>query len=472
MRRRRVSTTLAVAALVVASLTACSDSTRTTAPINPSVATARSDRDATTPPITAQMVRELAASRGIGPLPGAPRVRPQLVKLGQALAFDKVLSGNRDISCMTCHLPAYGTSDGRSVSIGQGGIGLGPQRTHPSGALIPRNAPPLFNLNAMMHLFWDGRVSVDANGNFHTPAGAQLTPEMTRVFEFGALSALPMFPVSSAAEMRGDQGSNELANIRDDDFTGIWAGIMRRLGEIPAYRRMFENAYPGTRFEDMTFAHASNAIAGFIVDQYTFANSPWDQFLAGRDRALTQSQLEGAQAFLTLKCSTCHTGAMLSDDQFHDVAMAQIGPGEGNGVSGRDDFGRMNVTNNSADRYRFRTTPLRNVELTAPYGHDGAISSLRAFIEHYSESDKKLMAFDPQKLEPSLRGTLLDNVSDVLAQRDTLLNGVVLTDDLVDKLMEYMSALTDDAARDLSKSIPKHVPSGLSIDTPIGGGHR
>jgi len=175
-------------------------------------------------------------------------------------------------------------------------------------------------------------------------------------------------------------------------------------------------------------------------------------------------QLDGAQTFLTLKCSICHNGATFSDDKFHDVAVAQIGPGQGNGVSLRDDFGRMNVTGLPEDRYLFRTTPLRNVELTGPYGHDGSIASLREFIEHYSESDLKLLEFDPTRLEPGLRLTLVSNSADVLLQRDTLLAGVVLTDALVDKLMAYMSALTDPAARDLSRSVPVRVPSGLKVD--------
>ena len=73
----------------------------------------------------------------------------------------------------------------------------------------------------------------------------------------------------------------------------------------------------------------------------------------------------------------CHNGPAFSDQEFHNVAVAQVGPGEGNGPGGVDDFGRQNTTGNDADRYRFRTTPLRNGELTGPYGHDGSITSLR-----------------------------------------------------------------------------------------------
>jgi cytochrome c peroxidase len=450
----------AVAAVSIA-IIGCAD--RPTAPRT--AAPTRNDDVAPADLVTPAIIRQLAAGRGIVPLPPRPYVRPALSKLGQALAFDKILSGNRDIACTTCHLPAFATGDGKSLSVGQGGINLGPKREHPQGVFIPRNAPPLFNLSAMKHLFWDGRVSVDAQGGFHTPAGSQITPAMTRTFEFGAVSALAMFPVTNRAEMRGGTG-NELAAITDADLQGIWAALMRRLGAVPEYRGLFEAAYPGTRFEDMTFAHASNAIGGFFVDQYSFANSPWDRFLAGNDAALTSRQLLGAQTFLTLKCSICHNGATFSDEQFHNVAVPQVGPGEGDGATLLDDFGRMRVTGDLADQYRFRTTPLRNVELTGPYGHDGANTTLRSFVEHYSESDLKLLAYDPTQLEPTLRSTLLPNASAILASRDTLLKGVVLTSDLVDKLMDYMRALTDDAARNLSRTIPARVPSGLPVDRP------
>ncbi len=452
--------TLAVAGTLLLPLLACSDEPARL-PLAPS--SAAHDVAASSP--LPALVRQLAASRGIGQLLPPSPVRPALVQLGQALTFDKILSGNRDISCATCHLPSFGTGDSRSLSVGQGGVGLGADRSHPTGVFIPRNAPPLFNLGAMKHLFWDGRVHLDDAGAVVTPAGRQVTPAMKRVFEFGSISALGMFPVTNRAEMRADAG-NELAELPDTDMRKIWRSLMGRLGAIPEYRQMFEAAYPGQRFAEMNFAHASNAIAGFIVDRMSFTNTPWDRFLGGEDNAMTPAQLEGARTFLTLRCSICHSGATFSDEKFHNVAVAQIGPGQGNGDSRRDDFGRMNVTGRAEDRYRFRTTPLRNVELTAPYGHDGAILGLRDFVEHYSESDRKLQEFDPSPLEAALRGTLLPNAAAILAQRDTLLNGVVLTSELVDQLMAYMSALTDPAAHDLRRVTPDRVPSGLPVDRP------
>jgi cytochrome c peroxidase len=105
------------------------------------------------------------------------------------------------------------------------------------------------------------------------------------------------------------------------------------------------------------------------------------------------------------------------------------------------------------------------VVLTAPYGHDGAFFGLRDFIAHYSESDLKLRAFDPSGLEPLLQGTLLANADDILLTRDTILNGVVIPDSIIDHLTTFMAALTDDPIH-YPSVIPARVPSGLPIDVP------
>ena len=425
----------------------------------------------TGPPATARRgrtlaaeVRSLAARHGIGPMPRSPRVRPELAALGRALAFDPILSGNRDISCMTCHLPELATGDGRSLAIGTGATGLGPARVHPNQTFIPRNAPPLFNLARLDHMFLDGRVEVDRAGKFHTPAGSQLTRDITRALEFGAVSAQPMFPVVNRLEMRGQPGENELGDVPDGNFRDVWKALMVRLGKIPEYRRMFEAAYPGRRFEDMTFAHAANAIAGFLVDAFTFDDAPWDRFLEGDHDALTAEQLRGALDFMEAPCSTCHNGPVFSDDQFHDVALAQFGPGAGNGPSGQDDFGRLNVTGDPDDLYRFRTSPLRNVELTGPYGHAGQFTHLDDFIDHYSRNAEKLRAYaDADIPETLLRGTLVDNQDAVLAARSPFIVAADFDATFVSEVTAFMRALTDDRARDLRGVIPAAVPSGLPV---------
>lgn len=418
----------------------------------------------------AQEVRALTAGRGIGPLVRPTRVRPELVRLGQALAFDKILSGNKDISCMTCHLPGLATGDGRSLSIGQGATGVGSSRIHPQGAFIPRNAPQMFNLFAVKSLFWDGRIELDAQGKLVTPAAHRVTPEMQGAFEFGGLSALPLFPVLSRSEMRADDG-NELADVKDKNPQQVWRALMIRLGQIKEYRQMFEAAYPGRKFASLNFGHASNAISAFIIDQLAFNNSPWDRFLAGDDGAMTERQLQGAKNFMSARCSICHNGPALTDNLFHNVVVAQLGPGAGDGLDGHDDFGRERVTGNPLDRYKFRTPALRNVELTGPYGHDGAYLDLEEFVDHYSESHLKLDGFllgiDPARgrLEALLGNTVRQNKDDILATRDVLLEGVVFPrQPVIADVTEFMRALTDPAARNLAHLVPSSVPSGLSVD--------
>ena len=90
-------------------------------------------------------------------------------ELGQLLFYDPILSGNKEVACATCHHPAFGTGDGLSLSLGDGGSGLGLSRVVDSKNLpeqrVPRNAQPLFNLGAKQFqvLFHDGRVEVDTS---------------------------------------------------------------------------------------------------------------------------------------------------------------------------------------------------------------------------------------------------------------------------------------------------------------------
>ncbi len=411
-----------------------------------------------------EFVRFRANSQGIDALPDAPEIRQELVDLGQALAFDKELSGNRDISCMTCHHPSLATDDNLSLSIGVGGAGLGADRTHPHGTFIPRNAPPVFNLHDLDTMFWDGRVNVN-DGVFDTPARESLTQEMIDVFEFGAVSAQAMFPVTSRAEMRGHIGENDLAAVSDTDFQGIWSALMDRLGAIPEYVDMFEAAYPGTDFEDMTFAHAANALAGFQIAAFEANDTPWDEMLRGDNQAMSVSALLGANHFLGMaKCSTCHSGSSLSDESFHNTALPQFGPGKGNGVTLTDDWGRNNETDSANDFYRFRSAPLRNVELTGPYGHAGQFTELEDFVRHYLDPESSLLNWDSSQIDPLLQPTILPTNDAVLRHVSPIITEQAdFRENRVDEMMDFMAALTDPSSQQLLDTIPETVPSGLPV---------
>ncbi len=411
--------------------------------------------------------RRLVRERGLLPvLPPFP-IQPVTVELGRFLAFDKILSGNRDVSCMTCHLPAMSTGDGKSIPVGVGGVGLGPARSHPDGQFTLRHSLALFNLHRVRKFLWEGRVEELPGGTIRTPAGEHLTPGMQAVFDFGLPSAQPLFPVASPEEMLGD--GNELSEGfgEDHNFTELWARLMLRLGAIEEYRDLFEAAYPGTDFDDMTFAHASNAIMSFIISEFSFGDSPWDLFLHGDNARLTDQQLRGAIDFMTVGCTNCHQTDILDarpGNEFHNDALAQFGPGTGDGPGGRDDFGRERVTGDPADRRRFKVPPLRNIELTAPYGHVGQFTTLRGFVEHYNNVDSTLYAYDVTQVDPLLQPTLLDNYEEILATRDTLLLPIRLDEETVDSLIEFLKALTDESARDLTHVTPSRVPSGLLVD--------
>ena len=165
-------------------------------------------------------------------------------RLGQLLFYDPILSGNRNISCATCHHPRFATSDGLSLGLGEGGIGLGPDRRADPANLpeqrIPRNAPALFNLGAREFtvLFHDGRIEADPT----RPSGLRTPLEDEMVMGFASiLSAQTMFPVLSPDEMAGHYQENDVAKaVRSGRITGAggaWDIISERVAAIPTYSR-------------------------------------------------------------------------------------------------------------------------------------------------------------------------------------------------------------------------------------------
>ncbi len=392
----------------------------------------------------------------------APDVEDDLFTLGQALFFDPLLSGNQDLSCATCHHPSIGTDDNLALSHGVGGTGLGTQRE--GGAIIPRNAPALFNLHEYRTMFWDSRVTRRRDGGFDTPAGAALTPEMERTLEHGIVAAQAMFPVTSADEMRGQPGDNELASLADDDFSGIWSALMTRLGNVPAYVALFEAAYPATPFRDMTFAHAANAIAAYEIRAFERRDSPYQRFLDGDEQALSQAARQGLRDFNEAGCDNCHSGPLLSDFEHHNTALAQFGPGKGHGTAGTDDFGRAGVTGQENDRYAFRTPPLINVALTGPFGHAGQYTDLREFVAHYRDAARELQQYEVRTHveQQVLWPTLVPNTAAILETIDRRLRNGRRFD--VDNVVAFLMSTTADSAHDLNDVIPTSVPSGLPID--------
>jgi cytochrome c peroxidase len=408
----------------------------------------------------------------IGPMPAQD---PALVDLGQALMFDPILSGNRDIACATCHLPAQHTADGLPLAIGTGGSGLGPARTLGAGReFVPRNAPSLLNGGlGLPYLFWDGRIArlgfcCPGPGGFVTPAGAALPVDLPNI-----LAAQAMFPVVERREMRGAPGDrdvlgnpNELAQFGDSQFAEIWQAVMQRLLAIEQYKTKFAAAFPDAAPSALGFQHAATAIAAFEVQAFTKTNSPFDRYLDRDDAALTLAEKRGAVLFFgKAQCSTCHNGPFLGGEGFSNSGVPQIGPGTG--AAAPLDLGRGGIKGNDFYKFAFRIAPLRNVELTAPYMHDGAFPTLEAVVRHYNDVTLALRTYDVSQLAPELRAAYHGDartIDSVLATLDGRLRRPLgLSDAEQRDLVAFLKSLTDPAARDLSSLVPATVPSGLPV---------
>jgi cytochrome c peroxidase len=405
----------------------------------------------------------------IGPL---PTQNPALVSLGQSLFFDKLLSGNRDVSCATCHDPMLSATDALTLPIGTGAtVHSGVRFLGAGRQFVPRNAPSLVNQGlAFFYTLWDGRVNEEAGpGHFRAPAGIVFPQGLTSV-----IAAQAMLPVLNRVEMRGNAGDvdvsgnvNELAQISDAAPADVWNAVMRRVLALQEYVAKFNAAYPGTPTIALGYQHAANALAAFQASMLTRTNSAFDRYLAHNDGALTVDQKRGGILFFgKAQCVTCHSGPLLGGQQFANIGTPQIGPGVG--AAAPLDIGRgEHIPNVSFYRFAFRVAPLRNVELTAPYMHNGAYRTLDAVLAHYTNADSAQRNYDVSQLDPALRGMHHGDEATLQQVREgmdfRLREGIKLTVQERRQMIEFLKSLTDDGARTLSASIPSSVPSGLPI---------
>lgn len=404
---------------------------------------------------------------GIVPIGEMPAQNPAQIALGRALFFDKILSGNRDVACATCHDPSSALGDGRSLSVGTGGTGAGAARRLGAGRqFTTRGAPSLLNAGLGLYsMFWDVRLN-GTHGHFDINPNLPLPPGLPNI-----LTAQAMLPVLNRLEMRGAPGDvdvfgnpNELAMLGDNQTTEVWNAVMARLLAVNEYVTMFNSAFPASgppRFE-----HAARALAVFQMQEFTRTGSPFDRYLEREDAALTLAQKRGGLLFFgKAQCSTCHNGPFLGGQSIANVGAPQIGPG---GTKQPPlDLGKGEHENNDFYRFAFRVAPLRNVELTAPYFHSGAYRTLEAVTRHYNDVPKSLREYDASQLDPDVRPLYRGDaatISAVLATLDFRLSRPLgLTDAELGDLVAFLQALTDPAARNLSSAVPATVPSGLPL---------
>jgi cytochrome c peroxidase len=290
-----------------------------------------------------------------------------------------------------------------------------------------------------------------------------------------------MFPVQPHEEMSGEPGDNAIADAAAElDFPMIWDLLAARLKGIPDYVERFRQAF-GVSRDEITFAHAANAIAAFIIEYGRVLETPFARYAQGDVSALSPEAASGAEIFFGRGgCAECHAGPLFSDMAFHAIALPQVGPGKGDGGNGSEDFGLERETGEPADRYKFRTPILLNVAHTAPYGHAGQYATLEHAIGHHTAPLRALYRYrcgledaGGQLIMPSrpdldgldCRAQRLPSVRRAIAGANELDTPPLSYSDVLDLVQFLDEGLTD--GRGLTRlltHLPAEVPSGLPVD--------
>ena len=354
---------------------------------------------------TSAMIDDLSALPGTVIFPDNNLNTNEKFELGQNLFWDPIMSGNRDVACATCHHPDFGYADGRDLSSGINGVGIGPNRQ--GGVLIKRNAPTILNTA------FNG-INIDRSYN----------PNAAPMFwdnRANSLEEQALLPVLDHDEMRGD-------NIAEEDIIDV---VIERLNAIPAYRNMFAAAFGNNTITENRIAQALATFQRNLVAN----NSRFDQYLRGDENALSNIELRGLETFIDVGCVDCHSGPMLSDYDLHTLSVPDHPLVDDAGATGNFDF---------------RTPTLRNLNLSAPYMHNGSFDNLRQVLDFYND----ISGGNGDSQNPNVANNQIDQD----ARRLRLNNGDI------NEIIAFLNALNDE---DFDKTVPQSVPSGLSV-----GGHN
>ena len=332
------------------------------------------------------------------PVPANNPLTPAKISLGRLLFFDRRLSHNNTISCAMCHVPEQGFSSNEMATA----VGI-------EGRSVRRNSPTIYNVAYLERLFHDGR---------ETSLEQQI---------WGPLLA------------RNEMGNPSVGRV------------IEKISAVAKYREMFALAFDD-RIDSRDLI--SMETVGMALASYErtliSANSPFDRWYYGNEaKAMSDQQQAGFSLFTgKAKCSACHQlqehYALLTDNLLHNTGIGYqrsmttntgdmrvlIAPGEYIVVKGgsvadsseprTSDLGLYEITENPADRWKYRTPTLRNIALTAPYMHDGSLSTLRELIEFYNNGG-------------------VDN-----ELRDPLIRPLGLSEEEATQLLAFLTALTGD----------------------------
>ena len=324
------------------------------------------------------------------------------------------------------------------------------------------------------NLMWNSRFAALSGDPFDNSSGFIFPqPEgLTLSYLPQLLDAQAFIPPTERVEVAG-------FTFPGDNFA-IRAEVLNRLNAVDAYRKLFGEVFPEVKSgAAIDFNMFGKAIAEFEFS-LVFANAPIDQYARGQENALTTDQKKGALLFLgSAGCVACHqvsghSNEMFSDFSQHVIGVPQIAPAAGDPAAGNvtfdgpgqnEDFGLEQITGDANDRYKFRTSPLRNVALQPTFFHNGAFTRLEEAIRHHLDVLASVNNYNPATagVAPDLRGPL-GPMAPVLARIDSrLTNPIHLVDEEFRQLVDFVTnGLLDPHAKpeNLRKLVPKSVPSG------------
>lgn len=394
---------------------------------------------------------------------------PPLADVGRALWFDTITGLRNDNTCAGCHSPTSGFGDTQPIAIGIENNGI-----VGSGRKGPRNmrrTPMVINNAFYPALMWNGRFAARSGNPFDNRAGF-LFPAPEGL----SLSYLPHLLTAQAFIPATER--NEMAGFTfPGDSNAIRLEVLRRLNATPNYRLLFGTLFPAVRRGGpITFDMYALAIAEFEFT-LTRADAPLDQFARGQAQAMTGDEKRGALLFFgKAGCVSCHAVAGASNEMFSDFAnhvlgVPQVAPKVTNsdfdGPKKNEDFGLEQVTGNRADRYKFRTSPLRNVALQPAFFHNGAFTTLEDAIRHHLDVRKSARNYTPVGRLPNDLAGPVGPIEPVLARLDPLIaRPTELTELEFAQLVAFVrNGLLDPRARPeiLRRLIPTRVPSGRPV---------
>ncbi|MEK6284262.1 MAG: cytochrome c peroxidase [Acidobacteriota bacterium] len=279
-------------------------------------------------------------------IPADNPMTPEKVALGRQLFFDKRLSGDESRSCYSCHVCERGLTDGLAKAIGA------------FNKPLPRSSPTLWNIGYHKMFYWDGR-----------------SPSLEKQ--------------AMAAWTGGNMGAKDHEN-----------DIIAKINGLQGYHSQFQKIFGG----DATAENMMQAISAFERTIIS-GDTAWDRWQAGDQSAVSEGAKRGWEVFKSAKCTNCHDGVLITDQQFHNAGVGMDAP--------EPDKGRFNATKKEEDTGAFKTPTLRDVAKSAPYFHDGSAATLEEAVDFMLNGGKPNPYLDKKNLEkrvmtPEQRRDLLE----------------------------------------------------------------